>query len=164
MSVRILGIDCGSRITGYGVIETDGRSQRAVSYGAIRVPSGRSLGERLCVVAEGIEGVLFQYRPDEAAVEDVFTGPNVRSAIVLAHVRGVAMLSASKAGLPVASYTASQVKNSIAGFGNAGKDQVRQMVRLLLDVREEIEPLDASDALAVAYCHANLRDARERGG
>ncbi len=161
--MRILGIDCGSRITGYGVIESDGRSQRSVAYGAIRVPEGNSLGERLCIVAKGIEEVLSQYRPDEAAVEDVFTGPNMRSAIVLAHVRGVAMLSASRAGLPVASYTPSQVKSSIAGYGSARKDQVRQMVRLLLDVREEISPLDASDALAVAYCHASLRDAWERG-
>ena len=161
--MRILGIDCGSRITGYGVIESDGRSQRSVAYGAIRVPGGNSLGERLCVIAKGIEEVVSQYRPDEAAVEDVFTGPNMRSAIVLAHVRGVAMLSASRAGLPVASYTPSQVKSSIAGYGSARKDQVRQMVRLLLDVREEISPLDASDALAVAYCHASLRDAWERG-
>ncbi len=162
--MRILGIDCGSRITGYGVIESDGRSQRAVSYGAIRVPAGRNLGERLCVVADGLDNVVAKFQPDEAAVEDVFTGRNVRSAFVLAHVRGVALLSASRAGLPVASYAPSQVKSSIAGHGNAGKDQVRRMVRLLLDVQEEIDPLDISDALAVAYCHANLRDASERGG
>lgn len=162
--MRILGIDCGSRITGYGVIESDGRSQRSVAYGAIRAPAGESLGERLCVLAKGIDEVLSQYRPDEAAVEDVFTGPNARSAIMLAHVRGVAMLSASRAGIPVASYTPTQVKSSIAGYGSAGKDQVRHMVRVLLDVTEEIYPLDASDALAVAYCHASLRDARERGG
>ena len=162
--MRILGIDCGSRITGYGVIESDGRSQRAVSYGAIRVPASRNLGEGLCVVADGLDKVVTKFQPDEAAVEDVFSGRNVRSAIVLAHVRGVALLSASRAGLPVASYTPSQVKSSIAGYGNAGKDQVRRMLRLLLDVREEIDPLDVSDALAVAYCHANLRDASERVG
>ena len=122
--LRILGIDCGSRITGYGVIESDGRSQRAVTYGAIRVPAGPDLGKRLCVVAEGIGQVLETWEPDEAA-----------------------------------SYTAAQVKGSVSGHGSAGKEQVRLMVRTLLGVREEIRPLDASDALAVAYCHANLRDA-----
>lgn len=162
--LRILGIDCGSRITGYGVIEIDGRSQRAVAYGAIRVPAGPDLGKRLCVVAEGIGQVLEAWEPDEAAVEDVFTGLNVRSALVLAHVRGVAMMCAAKAGLCVASYTAAQVKGSVSGYGSAGKEQVRLMVRTLLGVREEIRPLDASDALAVAYCHANLRNSRRGRG
>ena len=161
--MRILGIDCGSRITGYGVIESDGRSQRAVAYGAIRLQAGHDLGKRLCAVADGIGRVLETYEPDEAALEDVFSGLNVRSAIVLAHVRGVAMMTASRAGLPVASYTARQVKSSVSGYGNAGKGQVRLMAKTLLGVREEISPLDASDALAVAYCHASLRHTTQMG-
>ena len=162
--MRILGIDCGSRITGYGVIESDGRSQQAVSFGAIRLPEKRTLGERLATLADRLDGLVESFHPDEAAVEDVFTHLNVRSAIVLAHVRGVALLSASRAGLPVSSYSPAQVKNSVVGYGNAGKDQVRLMVKALLGVREEIDPPDISDALAVAYCHASLRDAVGRKG
>ncbi len=160
----ILGIDCGSRVTGYGVIESVGRQARAVGYGAIRVPEKREFSERLCIVADGLREVLERYQPAEAAFEDVFAHKHVRSALVLAHVRGAAMLCVSQAGLPVASYSPAAVKNSIAGHGNADKERVRQMVQLLLGVREQVEPLDISDALAVAYCHANLRDAAQRGG
>ncbi len=155
--MRILGIDCGSRITGYGIIETDGKYQRAVGYGAITAPRGADLSDRLRVVADALDKLLGQFEPDEAAVEDLFVSKNVSSAFVLAHVRGVAMLSAARAGLPVASYTAAQVKKSVVGHGHADKGQVRHMVRVLLDVKEEIEPLDVSDALAVAYCHSTLR-------
>ena len=162
--MRILGIDCGSRVTGYGVIEAEGRSLRSVGYGAIRLPANRELAERLCLVADGLDEVLRRFQPDEAALEDVFTRKYPRSALVLAHVRGAAMLCAARAGLRVASYTPAQVKSSVVGYGNAGKGQVRQMVRILLGVQEQVKPLDVSDALAVAYCHANLRDAVERGG
>ena len=155
--VLILGIDCGSRVTGYGIIESDGKLQRALTYGAIAPPRSAGLGERLRVVADSLDAVLAQYRPEEAALEDLFVSKNVSSAFVLAHVRGVAMLSASRAGLSVASYTAAQVKKSVVGHGHADKAQVRHMVRVLLDVKEQLEPLDVSDALAVAYCHATLR-------
>ena len=157
--MRILGIDCGSRITGYGVIEAQGRSRQSVGYGAIRIPPNKELAERLRFVADGLDEVLRRFRPHEAAVEDVFVRKNARSAFVLAHVRGAAMLSAARAGLRVASYTPAQVKSSVVGYGSADKGQVRQMVKALLGVREELSPLDISDALAVAYCHANLRDA-----
>ncbi len=162
--MRILGIDCGSRVTGYGVIEAEGRSRRSVGFGAIRIPANKELAERLCLVADGLDEVLKRFHPDEAAIEDVFTRKNPRSAFVLAHVRGAAMLSAARAGLPVASYTPAQVKSSVVGFGNADKGQVRRMVKVLLGVQGELKPLDISDALAVAYCHANLRDAGRRGG
>ena len=161
--MRILGIDCGSRVTGFGVIEAEGRSCRPVGYGAIRVPSRSDLPDRLCVVADGLDDVLRRYRPDEVAIEDVFTAKNPRGAFVLAHVRGAAMLSAVRAGARVASYTPAQVKSSVTGYGNAGKVQVRRMVRVLLGVEQNVKPLDISDALAVAYCHANLRDAAGRG-
>lgn len=160
----ILGIDCGSQVTGYGVIESEGRVQRSVGYGAIRVPKGRDLAERLRIIADGIDEVVERFGPVEAAVEDVFHHLNARSSLVLAHVRGAALLSVARAGLPVATYAPSQVKMSVVGYGNADKQQVRQMVSVLLGVREEVKPLDISDALAVAYCHANLRDAASRGG
>lgn len=159
----ILGVDCGSRVTGYGLIDSIGREARAVDYGTIRVPAGLDLAERLRVVAGGLRRLLDRFSPDEAALEDVFTQKNVRSALVLAHVRGAAMLSLADAGVPVASYSPTTVKSSVVGYGNATKEQVRQMVSVLLGVRETIEPLDVSDALAVAYCHANRRDAAERG-
>lgn len=159
----ILGVDCGSRVTGYGLIESVGRETQAVDYGTIRLPERLELPERLCVLAGGLRQVLDRFSPDEAAVEDVFTQKNVRSALVLAHVRGAAMLSLAEAGVPVASYSPATVKNSVVGHGSANKEQVRQMVSVLLGVRETIDPLDVSDALAVALCHANRRAAAGMG-
>ncbi len=159
----ILGVDCGSRVTGYGLIESVGRDTQAVDYGTIRLPERLELPERLCMVAGGLRQVLDRFSPDEAAVEDVFTQKNVRSALVLAHVRGAAMLSLAEAGVPVASYSPATVKNSVVGHGSANKEQVRQMVSVLLGVRETIDPLDVSDALAVALCHANRRAAAGMG-
>jgi len=161
--VLILGVDCGSRVTGYGLIESVGRDTQAVDYGTIRLPERLELPERLCMVAGGLRQVLDRFSPDEAAVEDVFTQKNVRSALVLAHVRGAAMLSLAEAGVPVASYSPATVKNSVVGHGSANKEQVRQMVSVLLGVRETIDPLDVSDALAVALCHANRRAAAGMG-
>ena len=159
----ILGVDCGSRVTGYGLIESVGRETQAVDYGTIRLPERLELPERLCMLAGGLRQVLDRFSPDEAAVEDVFTQKNVRSALVLAHVRGAAMLSLAEAGVPVASYSPATVKNSVVGHGSANKEQVRQMVSVLLGVRETIDPLDVSDALAVALCHANRRAAAGMG-
>jgi len=150
-------------VTGYGLIESVGRDTQAVDYGTIRLPERLELPERLCMVAGGLRQVLDRFSPDEAAVEDVFTQKNVRSALVLAHVRGAAMLSLAEAGVPVASYSPATVKNSVVGHGSANKEQVRQMVSVLLGVRETIDPLDVSDALAVALCHANRRAAAGMG-
>ncbi len=155
--MRILGVDCGSRITGYGIIESDGRSHRALAYGAIRMSQRQAFEQRLAKVADGLDAVVGRYKPEEAAVEDVFAHKNMRSALALAHVRGVALLSASRAGLRVATYSPSKIKASVVSHGAAGKQQVRMMVKLLLGVQEELDPLDISDALAVAYCHASLR-------
>ncbi len=155
--MRILGVDCGSRVTGYGVIESARGRLQAVGHGAIRIPAGRSLAERLRLVAEGLERVVDRYDPAEAAFEEVFTAKNPRTALVLAHVRGAAMLSVARAGLPVASYSPTQVKASITGHGRAPKEQVRRMVRLVMGIEGDVRPLDASDALAVAYCHSTRR-------
>jgi len=150
-------------VTGYGLIESVGRETQAVDYGTIRLPERLELPERLCMLAGGLRQVLDRFSPDEAAVEDVFTQKNMRSALVLAHVRGAAMLSLAEAGVPVASYSPATVKNSVVGHGSANKEQVRQMVSVLLGVRETIDPLDVSDALAVALCHANRRAAAGMG-
>ena len=124
----------------------------------------RDMARRLRGIADGLDEVIERYQPEEAAIEDVFVRGNVRSAIVLAQVRGAAMLVASRAGLGVSSYSPAQVKGSVVGYGTASKEQVRQMVQALLALRGPVKPLDASDALAVACCHANLRDFAMRGG
>lgn len=155
--MRILGLDCGSRVTGFGVIDSEGRSRRSVAFGAIRLSAKKEMGERLREVADEIDRIVEEYRPDEAALEDVFVRKNVKSALALAHVRGAAMLSAARAGLSVSNYSPGQVKSSVVGYGNAEKTQVRKMVKILLGIRGEVKPTDASDALAVAYCHASHR-------
>ncbi len=155
--MRILGIDCGSQVTGYGVIDSDGASHSVVDYGVLKAPGKAELAERLGVIADGIDRVLSQHSPDEVAVEDVFYFKNVKSAIVLAHVRGAVLLSAARAGLVVASYAPRQVKQSVTGYGSAEKEQVTLMVQVLLGVQDSNMPLDASDALAVACCHATRR-------
>lgn len=162
--MRILGIDCGSHVTGFGVIEAHGRERTLVGYGAIEAPARMGLANRLRKMGDGLDAVLEKYCPEEAAVEDVFARGNMRSALVLAHSRGVALLCMARQGIRVDSYTPAQVKSSVTGYGVAGKEQVRKMVQVLLGVSEVMEPLDASDALAVACTHANLRDADARGG
>ncbi len=157
--MRILGVDCGSHITGFGIIESRERVRRAVHYGTLRAPGNRQLADRLRCVADGLDEIIREHRPDEVAVEDIFYSRNFRSAAVVAHVRGVALLSGARAGLPVASYAPQQVKSSVVGHGRAAKSQVGQMIAMLLGVRGPIESEDASDALAVAYCHASLRTA-----
>lgn len=121
------------------------------------------MAEKLQLIAEGLEGVVERYGAREAAFEAVFTARNPRTALVLAHVRGAAMLAVARRGVSVASYSPTQVKASITGHGRSGKEQVRRMVRLVLHIDGPVRPLDASDALAVAYCHHARRDAPYQG-
>lgn len=151
--MRVLGIDCGTEKTGYGVIETDGVCHRIVVAGTIRTKSTDPLSERLLQIASNLRGLFEQYRPDGAAVESVFHSVNTNSALKLAHVRGVALLSAAEAGLPVAEYSPLEIKTCVVGYGRAEKQQVQLMVRSLLGLPEELSE-DASDAVAVAICHA----------
>ncbi len=151
---RTLGIDPGSRATGYGVIESEGGNHTFVVCGVIRTSSKLSFPERLKEIYTGVCEVIEAQKPDVAAVEDVFVSVNPRSALKLGHARGVAMLAAIEHGLPVYEYTPTNVKQSIAGYGQAGKEQVQQMVRVLLQLSSSPSQ-DAADALAVAICHAN---------
>ncbi|MCS7042895.1 MAG: crossover junction endodeoxyribonuclease RuvC [Bryobacteraceae bacterium] len=155
--MRILGIDCGSQATGYGVIDTDGRRHRMVACGAIRTDAEEEFAERLRTIGTALRQVIAEYQPEEAAVEDTFAAENLRSALKLTHVRGVALFVCAEAGLPVAAYPPAQVKLAVAGNGRAAKQQVQWMTRALLGLQEPPEPLDASDALAVALCHAARR-------
>jgi crossover junction endodeoxyribonuclease RuvC len=151
--MRVLGIDCGSRVTGYGVIDTDGADCVYVSCGAIRTKSSDPLAERLKCIHEGIAQIIRQLQPETAAFENVFYATNVQSALKLGHVRGVSMFAAAEANLAVFEYSPLEVKSAVTGYGRAEKPQVQQMVRALLKLNAPPEPYDASDALAVAICH-----------
>ena len=153
--MRVLGIDCGSRITGYGVIDSDGVDCAFVQCGAIRVPANDSLASRLKSIHTGIAEVIRDFQPDAAAFENVFYASNVQTALKLGHVRGVSMFAAAEADLPVFEYSPLEVKSAVTGYGRAEKPQVQEMVRSLLRLKTLPEPYDASDALAVAICHVH---------
>ena len=152
--MKILGIDCGSERTGYGVIETDGRRHQLLSSGVIRTSTKQAFEERLRIIHSGLREILREHDPQAVAVEGVFTAINIRSALRLAHVRGVALLASAECGLPVGEYSPLEVKASVVGYGKASKDQVRMMVCSLLGVTKVNGSHDASDALAVALCHS----------
>ena len=152
--MRILGVDCGSRVTGYGIIDTQGADYCFVDCGAIRSREKDALANRLQVIHKGLREVIENHKPDVAVFESVFHSANVQSALKLGHARGVSMVTAADAKLPVFEYSALEVKSAVTGYGRAEKSQVQQMVRSLLRLREAPEPHDASDALAVAICHA----------
>lgn len=152
--MRVLGIDCGSERTGYGVIDTTGVQHRMVASGVIRTDPRAPFEQRLLEIAGGLRQLMRQYLPDAAAVEGVFHAVNTKTALKLAHVRGVALLAIAEAGLELGEYSPLEVKISVVGYGRAEKHQVQMMVRTLLHVAEAIESEDACDALAVAICHA----------
>jgi crossover junction endodeoxyribonuclease RuvC len=157
--MRVLGIDCGTERTGYGVIESDGRTHRLVSAGVIRTSTKLPLGSRLQQISQELRGVIATHEPRAAAVEAVFYAQNANTALKLAHVRGVALLAISEAGLELGEYSPLEVKTSVVGYGRAEKHQVQMMVRSLLRLDGDIESEDACDALAVAMCHATRRQA-----
>ncbi len=153
--MKVLGIDCGTERTGYGVIESDGRTYRLLGMGTIRTSPRHAFESRLLTIARGLREQIELFRPDAAAVEEVFFAVNVKTALKLSHVRGVALLTVAEAGLPVAEYSALEVKSSVVGYGRAEKHQVQRMVASLLQLNAPIASQDASDALAIAICHAN---------
>lgn len=155
--MRVLGIDCGTERTGYGVIDSDGRTHRIVAAGTIRTSPRQTLGARLADIAVGLRAVIVRDRPEEAAVEEVFHSVNAKSSLKLAHVRGVALLLLAESGMPCAEYSPLVVKQSVVGFGRAEKEQVQFMVRSLLGDATPVSEPDACDALAVALCHAARR-------
>jgi crossover junction endodeoxyribonuclease RuvC len=152
--VRIFGIDPGSVRTGYGCVETDGTRHRLVTAGALTLPAGPLAG-RLLAIHTGLAALVRDARPDCVVVENLFHARNVRSALVLGHARGVAVLAAVEAGLPVVEYTPAEVKLAVVGYGRAEKTQLQQMVKLLLGLDAVPAPHDAADALALAVCHAH---------
>jgi crossover junction endodeoxyribonuclease RuvC len=152
--MRVLGIDCGTERTGYGVIDSDGRLHRMVTAGCIRSSARDPLEIRLRNIAVELRKLIEEHRPDCAAVEEVFVAVNARSALKLSHVRGVALLLIAEADVAFGEYSPLEVKMSVVGYGRAEKSQVQQMVASLLRLPAPIASEDASDALAIAICHA----------
>lgn len=154
--MRILGIDPGTRITGYGIIDVEGNRLHHVDNGIIKTRSSDPLPLRLKIIYDGLSTILKEFSPQAVAVEQVFLAKNPRAALTLGHARGTAVLSAVNLGLEVHEYSALQVKSAVVGYGHAAKQQVQQMVKVLINL-PEVAQEDAADALAVAICHANSR-------
>src|SRR5271167_1863792 len=161
--MRVLGIDCGGEYTGYGVVEMDeGGRLCCLSCGAIKLSPREVLPRRLSRIFTQLGEIISRHQPDEVAIEDVFYALNVKSALKLGQVRGVAMLAAAAAGLEVAEYSPLSIKCAVVGYGRAEKQQVQHMVTRLLNLAEIPEPPDAADALAIAICHLHTAATLER--
>ena len=151
----VLGLDPGTAITGYGLIEDEGNRAVAIAYGTINTPADLALPQRLRLIYHDLSDLIRRYRPEAGAVEQLFFSRNVRTALAVGHARGVILLALADAGLPVFEYTPLQVKQALSGYGRAGKTQIQEMVRLILELDAVPQPDDAADALAVAICHAH---------
>ena len=160
--MRIIGVDPGSDTTGYGVIDSDGRHYDLVEYAGIRGPKHLSFAERLLAISRKLEEVIERLSPQACAVEDTFYAVNVKSALKLGQARGAVLVVAARAGVEVFEYSPLEIKSALVGYGRAEKQQVQEMVRVLLGMKNVPEPLDASDALAVAICHVNIASTRAR--
>jgi len=161
--MRVLGIDCGTENTGYGVVEllaSGGLWCRA--YGAIKLSPRDSMASRLCTIFDRLTEVIREHEAERVAIEDVFYALNVKSALKLGQVRGVAMLAAAAAGLEVAEYAPLAIKSAVVGYGRAEKGQVQHMVTRLLNLQEIPQPADSADALAIAICHLHTAATLER--
>jgi len=151
--VRVFGIDPGSDRTGYGCIDSDGRSHQLVGCGAVRAGVGATFPDQLLIIYRELRALLEEHQPECVAIENIFYAMNARSALKLGHARGVAMLAAIESGVTVVEYTPAEIKRAVVGYGRAEKPQVGQMVKLLLGLDAIPRPHDAADALAVAICH-----------
>lgn len=161
--MRVLGIDCGTEYTGYGVVELCPNDQLVcLLCGAVKLSARESMALRLSRVYDALAAIIQDQHPDEVAIEGVFYAVNVKSALKLGQVRGVAMLAASAAGLEVAEYAPLSIKSAVVGYGRAEKQQVQHMVTRLLNLAEIPEPPDAADALAIAICHLHTAATLQR--
>lgn len=153
--MKVFGIDPGSARTGYGCVASDGSRHRSLAYGVIAAPSGATLPDKLHGIHRSLATLLARHRPDCVVIESIFHAKNVRSALILGHARGVAVLAAVEAGVPVVEYSPAEVKVAVTGYGRADKPQMQRMVQLLLGLDALPSPHDAADALAIALCHLN---------
>ncbi len=153
--MRTFGIDPGSERTGYGCVETAGSRHRVITCGAIATTAAAPFADKLLEIHQRLSALILECRPDWVAIENLFYAVNVRSALKLGHARGVAMLAAVEAGVPVFEYTPAEIKSAVVGYGRAEKHQVQHMVKMLLGLPAPPAPHDAADALAVAICHVH---------
>lgn len=153
-NVRVLGIDPGSRFTGWGIVDAQGSQMHLIASGVIEAGDGEFIS-RMVVIGDALDEIIKKYHPDEAAVEGIFHSKNSQSALKLGHARGVGLLSIGRAGLALGEYPPATVKQSVAGHGRASKEQVQKMVQMLLGHQEPFRE-DESDALAVALCHVQM--------
>lgn len=158
--MRVIGVDPGTAITGWGIIEGDGNDLQMVAGGVITTPAGMPLPERLLIIYRELTAVVERWQPETAALEELFFSKNAKTALAVGHGRGVAMLALANVGLSISEYKPLEVKQAITGHGGADKRQMQQMVKLLLSLDAVPHPDDAADALAVAICH--LHSARLR--
>ena len=156
----ILGIDPGTRITGYGIIDVEGNRLRHVDNGIVKTRSSDPLPLRLKAIYDGLTVVLKEFSPEAVAIEQVFLAKNPKAALTLGHARGTAVIASVNLNLEVHEYSALQVKSAVVGYGHAAKQQVQHMVKTLLNL-PEVAQEDAADALAVAICHANSRTLKQ---
>jgi len=160
--MRVLGIDCGSEYTGYGVVEEIDGHLNCRANGAIRLKPRDPMALKLQQVFSSLSAIIAEHQPQMVAIEDVFYSVNVKSTLKLGQVRGVAMLAASWAGLEVAEYSPLSIKSAVVGYGRAEKAQVQQMVMRLLHLETPPQPTDAADALAIAICHIHTASTMKR--
>lgn len=161
--MRVLGVDCGTECTGYGLVELNSRDElRCVGFGCVRLSRQTPLPKRLAAIFDELCRLIADHQPDRVAIEDVFYAVNAKSALKLGEVRGVAMLAASTHKIEVTEYAPLSIKAAVVGYGRAEKEQVQLMVARLLGLREIPEPADAGDALAIAICDLHTRATQER--
>mgnify|MGYP000000756423 FL=1 len=160
--MRILGIDPGIAIVGFGLIESNRGSVRMLQYGAVTTEAGLPLATRLVQIENDMTALIAQLKPDEIAVEELFFSKNITTGIAVAHGRGVILCTAERLGVPIFEYTPMQVKQAVVGYGLAEKKQVMDMTRRLLKLKDIPRPDDAADALAIAICHVRSATSRLR--
>ena len=153
--MRILGIDPGYAIVGYGIIEHSGNKFKTIEYGAVTTKAGEDMFDRLKKIYDDISEIIERVKPDSMAVEELFFNSNQKTVINVAQARGVLGLAAKNNGLPIFEYTPLQVKQAVVGYGRAQKTQIQQMTKVLLNLPEIPKPDDTADALAIAVCHAH---------
>ena len=162
--MRVLGIDPGSECTGWGVVEgdTNGQRYRLVEFGVVRLKSSATFSSRLLKISRALDEIITRLKPDACAIEEAFLANNPKVTLKLGQVRGVALLAAESAALEIGEYSPRSIKQTVAGYGNAEKQQVQEMVRILLSLTSVPEPHDAADALAVAICHFHHAGIQDR--
>jgi len=160
----VLGVDPGMATMGYGLVEEYNGSLRAIDYGVITTAADMKTAERLVRIYDSINHLISHYNPDAVAIEELFFNKNTKTALIVGHARGIAILAAAQKDIPLFEYTPLQVKQAVVGYGRAEKQQVQQMVKILLSLKKIPSPDDAADALAVSICHIHSADMGRKFG